>query len=77
MECDEHVFTVCGKNVFHVLSVLDLEAMHLVVIHFVAMVYVRDPIASRHSTSTFYVLHVLVRSVASKVTRMQWWMCFF
>jgi hypothetical protein len=63
MECDEHVFTVCGKNVFHVLSVLGLEAIHLVVIHFVAVVYGRDPVVSRHSTSTFYVLHVLVRNV--------------
>ena len=73
MECGEHVFTVCGKNVFHVLPVLDLEVTHLVVIHFFALLYVREPIVSRHSTfctSSFDV-------TASKVSRMQWWMCFF
>lgn len=67
VECGEHVFTVCGKNVIHVLPVLDLEAIHLVVIHFFALAYVREPTVSRHSTfctSSFDV-------PASKVARMQ------
>lgn len=34
MECDEHVFNVCGNNVFHIFPVMDLDAMHLVLINF-------------------------------------------